>query len=62
MRLLRSQLEASCLQLSFFAYNYVFELFYLQLELFCLQLEIFRLQWESVSKPLKRNASKEAQL
>ena len=41
-----------CLQLSFFAYSYVFsyvlELSYLQLKLSCLQWEHFCLQWECV--------------
>ena len=41
MQLFCLQLEASCLQLSFFAYSCVFELFYLQLELFCLQSKFF---------------------
>ena len=44
------QLEASCLQLSSFAYNVFWELFYLPLELFCLQLGLFCVQWKSVSK------------
>ena len=38
------QLEASCLQMSFFAYNCVFELLCLQFELFYLQFELFGLQ------------------
>ena len=44
-QLLCLQLEASCLQLSFFAYNCVWELFclsfYSQFELFCIQLSFF---------------------
>ena len=56
MQLFCLQLEASCLQGSFFTYTCVWELFCLQLELCCLQfglfglqLELFYLQWESVS-------------
>ena len=38
MQLFCLQLETSCLQLSFSAYNCVFGVFCLQLELLCLQL------------------------
>ena len=41
MQLFCLKLEASCLQLSFFAYSCVWELFCLQFELFCLQLSFF---------------------
>ena len=56
MQLFCLQLEASCLQLSFFAYNCVWELFCLQLELlltiraFLLTIEPLCLQPECVSK------------
>ena len=43
---------ACLLTVEFFAYNFV-------LELFCLQLELICLQWERLSEPLKRTASKE---
>ena len=42
-----------CKGCSFFAYS---------CKLFGLQLELFRLQWGSVSEPLRRTVSKEAQL
>ena len=55
------QLEASCLQLSFFAYSYVLEFSFIQLELFNVELELFQLQlelvylqWEYVSELFKR--------
>ena len=41
MQLFCLQLEASCLQLSFFAYSCAWELFCLQLELLYLQLKLF---------------------
>ena len=44
MRLFCLQLDASCLQLSFFTYSCVLELSYVQFELFCLQLKILYLQ------------------
>ena len=63
------QLEASCLQLSFFAYSCVwelfcsqFEVFYLQFELLCVQLSFFAYSGKVCLRSISADCKQRAQL